>query len=81
MRKNVEKRKADPKRARNKPRSDHDLGLWVDFDLLRKHQGRPPETILHSRSIATNNRYLELADIALGNSKPKKKAKGAASTE
>jgi hypothetical protein len=59
---------------------DHSAGLWVDYDLLRKHQGRSPEIVLHSPHIAVNNRYLALADIALGNNKPKKKSKSATQT-
>lgn len=76
---NVDKRKAQPKRSIRKPGEDHELGLWIDYELLRKHQGRPPQTIIHDPASATNNRYLELADLALGNGKPKKKSKGAAS--
>jgi hypothetical protein len=49
--------------------------LWVDYDLLRKHQGRPTQIILHGHTSAVSNRYLELADMALGNNKPKKKSK------
>ena len=67
--KNVQKRKARPKRSIDNPGVDHDLGLWVDYELLRKHQGRPPEIVLHSPLSAVNNRYLELADLALGNGK------------
>ena len=78
--KNVQKRRARPKRSISEPGEDHNAGLWVDYDLLRKHQGRPPETVLHSPVAATNNRYLELADLALGTSKPKKKKTRAAAT-
>jgi hypothetical protein len=35
----------------------------------------PPRTIIHDPVSATNNRYLELADLAFGNSKSKKKSK------
>jgi len=73
--KNGQKRKARPKRSIDNPGADHDLGLWVDYDLLRRHQGRPPEFIQHAPTSAANNRYLQLADIALGNNKPKKKSK------
>ena len=76
MPKNVQKRKARPKRYMAKPGNDHDSGLWVDYDLLRKHQGRTPEIVRHSSNPATNSRYLELADLVLGN-KSKKKLKGA----
>gem|GEM_PF-2484547 len=80
-RKNIQKSKARPKRSINKPGSDHELGLWVDYDLLRKHQGRPSQIVIHNPVSEANNRYLELADLALGNGKPKKKSKGATSTE
>lgn len=76
--KNVQKRKARPKRSITKPGNDHELGLWIDRDLLRKHQSRSPQTIIHDPLTSTNNRYLVLADIALGNNKPKKKARGEA---
>ncbi len=78
--KNVQKRKAQPKRSIAKPGDDHELGLWIDYTLLRKHQNYT-STILHDASAATNNRYMELADLALGNGKPKKKSKAAASTD
>jgi hypothetical protein len=76
---NVQKSKARPKRAIAEPGDDHDLGLWVDYELLRRHQGRAPQIIIHDPVSATNNRYLELADLALGNSKSKKKSKSAGS--
>jgi hypothetical protein len=63
------------------PGDDHELGLWINTDLLRKHQNRTPQTIIHDQSPITNNRYLVLADIALGSGKSKKKSKGAASSE
>ena len=77
---NVQKSKARPIRSIDNPGDDHDLGLWIDYELLRKHhQNRTPQTILHDPLSSVNNRYLELADLALGNGKVKKKAKGAAS--
>ena len=72
-RKNVQKRKAHPKRSIEKPSADHDLGLWVDYELLRKHQGRPPEILIQGYPSAANNRYLELADLALRTKKRRKK--------
>ena len=74
---NVKKRKAQPKLSIAKPGRDHDLGLWIDYDLLRKHQNHSP-AILHEPSSAVNNRYLALADLALGNKKTRKKSKAAA---
>jgi hypothetical protein len=75
--KNVQQLKARPKRSLANPGDDHELGLWIDYELLRKHQRPTSQTILHSPSPSMNNRYLHLADLALGNDKPKKKAKGA----
>jgi hypothetical protein len=72
---NVQKRKARPKRSIAKPGDDHELGLWIDKDLLCKHQNRYRQTIIHDPLTSTKNLYLELADIALGNNKPKKKLK------
>ena len=77
MPKNVEKCKARPTRSIAKPGEDHELGLWIDYELLRKHRNHTP-TILHDASAATNHRYLALADLALGNKKSKKKVKEAA---
>ena len=52
---------------------DHPLGLWVDKELLRKHtQQQTPRTVIHGNSEAAGNRYLELADIVLGNKKKKR---------
>lgn len=62
------------------PGDDRDLGLWIDYEMLRKHQGRPPQILIDDPVSAPNNRYLELADLALGNGKPKKKSKGASSS-
>ena len=75
---NVHKRKARPKRSISHPSDDHELGLWIDYDLLRKHQNRTPQAVIHGPLSSVNNRYLELADLALGNGKAKKKRKGAA---
>ena len=61
------------------PGDDRNLGLWIDYELLRKHQGRPPQILIDDPVSPANNRYLELADLALGNGKPKKKSKGASS--
>jgi hypothetical protein len=78
--KNVQKRKARPKRSIDNPGDDHDLGLWIDYDLLRKHRNHSP-TVLHATTAALDNRYLQLADLALGTNKAKKKSKGAVSGE
>ena len=80
MKNNVQKRKARPKRSILKPGGDHELGLWIDKDLLRKHQNPIPHTVIHNPLPSANNRYLALADLALGNNKPKKKSKGAAAS-
>ena len=78
MPKTVQKRTGRPTPSSAEPGVDHELGLWIDYDLLRKHQNHTP-TVLHDPSTATNNRYLELADLVLGNRKVKKKSKAAAS--
>ena len=78
--KNVQKHKARPKRSIEVLGDDHPLGLWIDKELLRKHQNRPPQTIIHDQSSITNSRYLMLADLALGNKKKKSKAAMAAKT-
>lgn len=79
--KNVQKRKARPKRSIKEPGEDHPLGLWIDKDLLRKHHAHSSHIAVHNPLTASSHRYLELADLALGlnkpNGKPKKKAKGA----
>jgi hypothetical protein len=74
---NVHKRKARPKRSIDTPGDDHELGLWIDKDLLRRSQTRPAQTVLHDPLTSTNNRYLELADLVLGDGKAKKKSKAA----
>lgn len=79
--KNVQKRKARPKRSIQEPGQDHPLGLWIDKDLLRRHHAHTSQTTVNDPLTASSHRYLELADLALGVSKPsgkpKKKAKGA----
>jgi len=77
MPKNVQKRKPHPKRSIVTPGEDHELGLWIDYELLRKKENRTPMTVLHDALPETNHRYLELADLALGAKKSKKKAKAA----
>ena len=78
----VKKLKARPKRTILDEADDHPLGLWIDKELMRKHtqQLQTPRTIIHGSSEAAGNRYLELADIALGNHKKKQKANGKAAT-
>jgi hypothetical protein len=70
----VRKAKARPKRTILAATDDHPLGLWVDKDLLRKHTQQTPRTIIHGHSESAGNRYLELADLVLGNNKRKKLA-------
>lgn len=76
----VKKLKARPKRTILAEADDHPVGLWIDKELMRKHreQLQTPRTIIHGSSEAAGNRYLELADIALGNHKSKKKSNGKA---
>ncbi|HWC19068.1 MAG TPA: hypothetical protein VG498_18805 [Terriglobales bacterium] len=71
----VKKAKARPKRTILAATDDHPIGLWVDKELLRKHtQQMTTRTIIHGHSDGAGNRYLELADLVLGNNKKKKAA-------
>jgi hypothetical protein len=79
--KNVEKLKAIPKRSITHPGEDHPLGLWIDKDLLRKHRDHNAKPITHNPLMSANNRYLELADLALGVNKPNGKANGKPKTK
>jgi hypothetical protein len=63
------------------PDDDRSTGLWIDYDLLRRHRERQPQISFDSPMTSSNNRYLELADLALGKTKPKKKANSAAGSE
>lgn len=74
--KNVQKQKPSPKRSITEPGEDHPLGLWIDKDLLRKHQVNSARPIPHDPLTSANNRYLELADMALGLNKPNGKPNG-----
>jgi hypothetical protein len=74
----VLKQKAPAMRTIENPSDDNPVGLWIDKELLRKHQERH-QTILHGAHESDSNRYLQLADIALGNNKGKKKSKAAGS--
>jgi len=63
MRHNVQKRKARPGRSIDTPGDDHELGLWINTDLIRKSCRQ--ENHLVNPVTSTNNRYIELADILL----------------
>ena len=82
-RKQIQKERPRPKRSINTPGEDHELGLWIDYDLLRKFRNGPPQGVIHDSMTSKNNHYLELADVALRNgkdSKAKKKSKSAGAT-
>ena len=74
--KNVQKRRAIPKRSITDPGEDHPLGLWIDKDLLRKHRDHSAKPITQHPLMSANNRYLELADLVLGLNKPNGKPNG-----
>lgn len=77
-RKQIQKEKPRPKRSINTPGDDHELGLWIDYDLLRKFKNGSSGVVIHDGITSKNNRYLELADIGLRNGKngkAKKKSK------
>ena len=64
--------KVRPKRNIQSASEEPPVGLWVDKEILRKHtQQQTPKTSIHGNSEAAGNRYLELADLALGNKKKK----------
>lgn len=77
MRTSVQKPKARSARSLAEPGDDHALGLWVDYDPLRTHQHRTSDG-LHKAWADGNSRYLELADLALGNKKIRTKSKNSA---
>lgn len=59
---------ARPKRSLDNPNEDHFSRLWVDHELLRKHLSSKPKFLIPTDStMAVNNHYLELADLALNN--------------
>jgi hypothetical protein len=83
LRKQIQKEKPRPKRSINIPGDDHELGLWIDYDLLRKFRNGSSSDVIHDGMTSKNNRYLELADIALRNGKDgklKKKSKSSSTT-
>lgn len=62
----VRKFKPRPKDTlRAKTPDDHSPGLWIDHELLRRQYKRDPHVLLDN-SNPTGNRFIELADIALG---------------
>ncbi|HWC16925.1 MAG TPA: hypothetical protein VG498_07910 [Terriglobales bacterium] len=78
--KQIQKEKPRPKRSIKTPGDDHELGLWIDYDLLRKFRNGSSPSMIHDGITSRNNRYLELADLALGNrknGKSKKRSKSA----
>lgn len=75
----VQKHKPRPKRNIENPDDDHPVGLWIDKELLRRHQNSQPQTIIHGVHESDGNRYLQLADIALGIGRGKKKTKAVGS--
>lgn len=61
----VTKALPQPKRTIENAEDDHEVGLWINQEFFRRHQSRPT-LVLTSNSNPTGNRYLELADVALG---------------
>ena len=76
---NVQKQPARPKRSIKTDGADHPAGLWINWELLRRHRCRSPQVVLHDPLVSGNSRYLLLGDVAFGNDKPrmKKKVNGA----
>ena len=69
----LKKNRGRSKRPRGAQDDDHAVGLWMDMDILRKHQTGTPQIVIHDPMASTNNRYLALADFALGNNKIKRR--------
>lgn len=67
----VTKAVPQPKRTIDQAEDDHPLGLWIDRELLRKHTRHQAKPILDTMNYS-GNRYLELADIALGLKRPER---------
>jgi hypothetical protein len=63
--KNVTKSRPNLRRSLTNPEDDHPAGLWVNVEFLRKLTKRDPVLLVDEGMGAVQNRYLELADIAL----------------
>lgn len=68
---NVQKNEPRPKRSINEEGTDHPIGLWMNHELLRKHQNRPPRIVLHDSAGSMQERYLAPADFAIEKGPPK----------
>jgi hypothetical protein len=55
---------------------DRSIESWLNKDIFRKQREQATQIVLHGPLASTNNRYLALADQALGknNAKSKRKA-------
>jgi hypothetical protein len=63
----AQKQHAVGKPSRSTEAGDRSLGLWINKDMLRRHQHQQARIILHDPRASNNNRYLALADLALNN--------------
>ena len=73
---NPRKHRARPKRSIRREGEDHPIGLWIDKEIFRRHQNRPPQIVLHDSMLSSNSRYLALADCVLTPKKSKPKRSG-----
>jgi hypothetical protein len=60
----AQKQQAAGKPSRSTEAGDRSLGLWINKDMLRRHQHQQARIVLHDPRASTNNRYLALADFA-----------------
>ena len=70
---NVIKAPAQPKRTIQNADDDHEVGLWIDKDVLRRIASPGKPVLVSNRSTEEQNRYLQLADLVLGEIEPFKK--------
>jgi len=70
---NVIKAPAQPKRTIQNADDDHEVGLWIDKDVLRRIASPGKPVFVSNRSTEEQNRYLQLADLVLGEIEPFKK--------
>ena len=70
--KKVKKLPARTQRSIRTEGQDHPVGLWIDKEIFRKHQNRPPQILL-SDGFGLKNRHLTLADLEITSAKQKTK--------
>jgi hypothetical protein len=76
-------KKAKAQRKTNPAQSpdNQENGLWVNWEFLRSLTKSAPQTIVHGITREEDNRYLQLADIALRPVERRKKKRDKRSTK